>query len=79
MEILDTPHEYRLLIPPNLYLISLRLLFASFIHSIRYMELRTKLDFTRQSTGKDVIKYKAQASTLRAKWAMLSATVMNPK
>jgi len=39
------------------------------------MELRTKLDFTRQSTGKDVVKYKAQASTLRAKWAMLSATV----
>jgi hypothetical protein len=39
----------------------------------KYMELRTKLDYTRQSTGRDVLKYKAQASQLRAKWAMLSS------
>jgi len=39
----------------------------------KYMELRTKLDFTRQTTGRDVLKYKAQASQLRAKWAMLSS------
>jgi hypothetical protein len=44
----------------------------------KYMELRTKLDYTRQSTGKDVVKYKAQASTLRAKWAILSASVGAP-
>jgi len=44
----------------------------------KYMELRTKLDYTRQSTGKDVLKYKAQASTLRAKWALLSASVGGP-
>ena len=35
-------------------------------------ELRTKLDYTRVSTGREVNKYKAQCSQLRAKWAMLS-------
>lgn len=38
----------------------------------KYMELRTKLDFTRMTTGKEVSKYKALASSLRAKWAMYS-------
>jgi|MDSY01.1.fsa_nt_gb hypothetical protein len=38
----------------------------------KYMELRTKLDYTRVSTGREVNKYKAQCSQLRAKWAMLS-------
>ena len=38
----------------------------------KYMELRTKLDYTRISTGREVNKYKAQCSQLRAKWALLS-------
>ena len=38
----------------------------------KYMELRTKLDFTRMTTGKEVTKYKALASSLRAKWAAYS-------
>jgi len=38
----------------------------------KYMELRTKLDYTRQTTAKEVNKYKQQASNLRAKWALLS-------
>lgn len=37
----------------------------------KYMELRTKLDYTRQSTGRDVIKYRRIASDLRTKWALL--------
>mmetsp|Transcript_44914 Transcript_44914/g.57508 ORF Transcript_44914/g.57508 Transcript_44914/m.57508 type:complete len:579 (+) Transcript_44914:73-1809(+) len=41
----------------------------------KYMELRTKLDYTRQSTGRDVIKYKQVASQLRTKWALLSASM----
>jgi hypothetical protein len=41
----------------------------------KYMELRTKLDYTRQSTGRDVVKYKQQASQLRTKWALLSANM----
>ena len=36
------------------------------------MELRTKLDFTRMTTGKEVVKYKQLASKLRAKWALYS-------
>lgn len=35
------------------------------------MELRTKLDWTRQRAGKDVRKARAQASALRTKWALL--------
>ncbi|CAM9688757.1 unnamed protein product, partial [Choristocarpus tenellus] len=37
----------------------------------KYMELRTKLDWTRQKAGKDVKRARAQASTLRAKWTLL--------
>lgn len=35
------------------------------------MELRTKLDWTRQKADKDVRRARAQASTLRTKWALL--------
>jgi len=38
----------------------------------KYMELRTKLDYTRQASQREVTKYKQQASNLRAKWALLS-------
>ena len=38
----------------------------------KYMELRTKLDYTRVSTGREVVEYKAQCSQLLFKWAMLS-------
>lgn len=37
----------------------------------QYMELRTKLDWTRQKADKDVRRARAQASTLRTKWALL--------
>ena len=36
------------------------------------MELRTKLDWTRTKADKDVRRARAQASALRAKWAILS-------
>lgn len=35
------------------------------------MELRTKLDWTRQKAGKEVRRARAQASALRTKWALL--------
>lgn len=35
------------------------------------MELRTKLDWTRQKADKDVRRARAQASALRTKWALL--------
>ena len=37
----------------------------------QYMELRTKLDWTRTKADKDVRRARAQASTLRTKWALL--------
>ncbi|CAM9725477.1 unnamed protein product, partial [Scytosiphon promiscuus] len=37
----------------------------------KYMELRTKLDWTRTKSEKDVRRARAQASALRTKWAIL--------
>ncbi|CAM9791942.1 unnamed protein product, partial [Ectocarpus sp. 8 AP-2014] len=37
----------------------------------KYMELRTKLDWTRTKADKDVRRARAQASALRTKWAIL--------
>uniref|UniRef100_A0A7S2DJE2 Uncharacterized protein n=2 Tax=Octactis speculum TaxID=3111310 RepID=A0A7S2DJE2_9STRA len=38
----------------------------------KYMEIRTKLDFTRTTSTREVAKHKQESSVLRAKWAQYS-------